>query len=406
MNNLKRCITLPLALFYGVWIIVWAWIYVMIGKIAWSAWMFSVRSLVFAWIFCIITGLSYAELTTRYPKSGWAASFIEAWFQKRWAGIVSWLLICLAWVVSTSVLAKWFSSYATSFLPQFPEIIVSLWIVTLFVIIAGLWISLSTKLISIITSIEVWWILFIIRIARSSFPVMAERRSEMIPPLHDLWTYSAILWWAFLSFYAFIWFEKIAHLAEEMVHPRHDLPKAIIWSILLSAVLYILVAVVAIYGLPLEILGNTTKPLAVIYESITGKDAYILSLVSLIAISNWILGLLIMWSRILFSMGNSGWIPKIFSWTHQKTQSPLFSLWVIYSIIVLLILTFPLGELVKYTNVIIISIFLLVNISLIKIKNYTRNKPKPLFEVPYRIPVCGVITNVLFLIYALGTTFF
>ncbi len=403
MNWLKKTIGLPTALFYGVWTIVGAGIYVMIWKISWIAWMQSMRSLLLAGIFCILTWLSYAELTNRYPKSAWAALYVERWFNSKSIGVLTWILVCLAWVVSAWVLAKWFSAYLTTFLPQIPLLWWAIGIVTVFAFLAALGIDLSSKIVSIITIIEVSWIIFIIWIARSWFFAFAERRQETLPTF--TWEeFVSILWWAFLAFYAFIGFEKLATLAEEMKHPRKDLPKAIIGSILISALLYIVISTVALFALDLNLIAGSEKPLAILYETITGEQAIIISLISLISISNGILVLLIMGSRMLYGMATEWRIPRWFAKTTSGGSNPLASLSVMYVAILIGIIAFPLITLVSYTNLLIFVIFSLVNISLLLLKKneqQTCERYEHNFHVPAFVPILGMLINILFLGYAI-----
>lgn len=405
MNWLKKSISLPTALFYGVWTIVGAGIYVMIWKISWIAGMQSMWSLLLAGIFCILTWLSYAELTNRYPKSAWAALYVERWFNNKSMGVLTWILVCLAWVISAWVLAKWFSAYLTTFLPQIPLLWWAIGIVTLFAFLAALGIDLSSKIVSIITVIEISWILFIVWIARSWIFAFADRRQETLPTFTS-GEFVSILWWAFLAFYAFIGFEKLATLAEEMQHPRKDLPKAIIGSILISALLYIVISTVALFALDLNLIAWSEKPLAVLYETITGKQAVIISLISLISISNWILVLLIMWSRMLYGMATEWRIPRWFAKTTSGWTNPLASLSVMYVSVLIGILAFPLITLVSYTNLIIFVIFSLVNISLLLLKKneqQTCERYEHNFHVPAFVPILGMIINILFLGYAIMT---
>ncbi len=405
MKWLKRSINLPTALFYGVWTIVGAGIYVMIWKISWIAGMQSIWSLLFAGLFCILTWLSYAELSNRYPKDAWAAVYIEKWFHKKRLAVVTWLLVCLAGVVSAGVLAKWFSAYLTTFLPQIPLLWWALGIVTFFAILAWLGIDLSSKIVSIITIIEITWIIFIVWVAGSWFVEFASRRQEVLPNFTTQ-QFIQILGWAFLAFYAFIWFEKLATLAEEMKHPREDLPKAIIGSIIISAFLYIAISIVALFALDLDLIAGSEKPLAVIYEHITGKQAIIISLISLVSISNGILVLLIMGSRMLYGMAKQWRISKWFAKTTSNWTNPIASLSVMYLSILIGILIFPLITLVSYTNLIIFTIFSLVNISLLLIKyrekenceRYEHN-----FHVPTYVPALGTAINILFLGYAVAS---
>ena len=101
-NPLKRSLSLPLLTFYGLGTILGAGIYVLVGKIAVHAGMYVPLAFLVAAVLTVFTALSYAELAARYPKSGGAAVYVQAGFQRPWLAVFVGFLIILTGVVSAA----------------------------------------------------------------------------------------------------------------------------------------------------------------------------------------------------------------------------------------------------------------------------------------------------------------
>lgn len=169
--------------------------------------------------------------------------------------------------------------------------------------IAFVGINLSSWFVTIITLLEVGGLLFIIRVARSGFAQFGEQLPAMLPS-RDLGARSAIFLGSFLAFYAFVGFEDLANVAEELKNPTRDMPKAIITIMIISTILYLLVALVAVLGLSIDALQASDRPLALLYEQATGKNPILITVISLFSVMNGILVQVIMASRLLYGMAD------------------------------------------------------------------------------------------------------
>ncbi|USN55054.1 MAG: APC family permease [Candidatus Peribacteria bacterium] len=176
-------------------------------------------------------------------------------------------------------------------------------------LIALIGIELSSWLVTGITILETGGLLYIIWIARAGLADLPARLPEMMPSI-DLSSLSMIVLGAFLAFYAFIGFEDLANTAEELKNPKRDMPRAIVIMMIVATILYLLVALVAVLGLPLETLQASEKPLALLYEQTTGKSPIIISLISLFSVMNGILVQIIMASRLMYGMADKQRLPK------------------------------------------------------------------------------------------------
>ena len=117
---------------------------------------------------------------------------------------------------------------------------------------------------------------------------------------------------ASIIFFAYIGFDAVSTSGEEVKEPGRDLPRAIIGSLAIATLLYIVVAIVATGALPFDQLNGAEAPLATVLDEGAGFSlgADIISFGALVAITSVVLTLLYGQSRILFAMSRDGLLPR------------------------------------------------------------------------------------------------
>ena len=218
---------------------------------------------------------------------------------------------------------------------------------------------------------------------------------KLIPPF-DLSSYHIIILGAFLAFFAFTGFEDIVNIAEEVKDPNTTMPKAIVLSLLISTIIYIMIAFLSITVVEPDILAKSQAPLADVYKEATGNSPALLGTIGMLAMINGALVQIIMVSRIFFGMSVQGWIPKIFQTVNPTTQTPIFSTIIATIIVYLFTLWLPLLTLAEISSFFIFIIFSIVNISLIKIKLNSKENSE-LFTIPIWVPATAIILNMTML---------
>jgi amino acid transporter len=187
--------------------------------------------------------------------------------------------------------------------------------------------------------------------------------SALTPPLQpDLWT--GVLAGGFLAFFAFIGFEDIVNMAEETHDADNVVPRAVIWTLVISVTIYVLVAAVAASFPDRAALTASKAPLAVLFEGATGRSGTAVAVMASIAMINGILVQIVMASRVIYGMANEGMVPKLLGWVHPVRQTPTLAILSLAVLIALLALSVPLLQLAELTSLIILVIFTLVNASL------------------------------------------
>ncbi|MGR9044466.1 MAG: APC family permease [Gammaproteobacteria bacterium] len=388
--SLKRMITLPLLVFYGVGTILGAGIYALIGKIAGLSGKYAPFSFLLSALIAAFIALTYAELSSRYPNSAGEAVYVSNAFSKRWLTRAVGYAIALTGIVSAAVMARGFYGY----LNEFIAIPVEMAIVLFVILIAGIaimGIGLSVHFAFLATLIEMSGILLVIFVSREHLVLMPDSWMDYVPPLSwPVWR--TIILGAFLAFYAFIGFEDMVNVAEEVIAPEKNLPTAIILALTVSALFYVGVSLAAVSSLPIPELAEHDAPFALIIEQNSKLPVELISLISLFAILNGALVQIVMASRVLYGMAEKGFAPRLFSIVNPKTRTPATATVFIAALLLIMALGFPIVELARITSFIILTVFALVNLSLFSIKlKEKRFASRAHFGIPMLVPGIGFL---------------
>jgi APA family basic amino acid/polyamine antiporter len=193
---------------------------------------------------------------------------------------------------------------------------------------------------------------------------------------------------AALIFFAYIGFDAVATGSEESNNPGRDLPIAIVGSLIISTVLYVLVALSAVGVAPISAMADSDAPLAAALEEGTGISwaAALLAFGALVAITSVILVLMYGQTRIFFAMSRDGLLPRSFSALHPRFHTPARLTIAFGALICVLAALVPLSEIVKLVNIGTLFAFLLVNIGVIVLR-----RTKPDMARPFRVPLSPVL---------------
>ncbi len=363
---LARRIGLPLLTCYGLGTILGAGIYVLVGKVANQAGMLAPLSFLLAAVVAGVTALSYCQLTVLYPRSSGEAYYVEAGFSRATLTKLVGYLVILTGIVSAATLTTGFLGYLATFIELQPL----LGVLLIVGVIGGLalWgISESLWVAGVITLLEVLGLVLVIWFAGESLFEAPQRAAELSIPANGA-AWIGVLAGSFLAFYAFIGFEDMVNIVEEVKQPERTMPLGIILALSISAVLYILIALIAVLAMPMDSLSASEAPIYdLVYLHHPGAATWI-ALISLLAIINGVLAQIIMGARVLYGMAIQGRAPKIFGSVSPKTLTPWLATLVVSGLTAAFALWLPLEQLARTTSFIILCIFCLVNLALWRVK--------------------------------------
>ncbi len=375
MTKLSRHIGLFNLTMYGVGLILGAGIYVLIGEAAGFAGNALWLSFILGAVVASFAGLSYSELAALFPKAAAEYVFVKEGFRSNFIGfIVGWLTIITSIIVAATV-ALGFAGYMEE-LTNIPILVSALIILGVLSLINFLGIRESASLNTIFAIVTISGLALIIYVG-FSFPVETE-----IDYFESPLGVSGIIVAFVLVFFAFIGFEDMANVAEEVKRPQKTIPRGIMLSVLITAVIYILVSLASIRVVGWEPLADSSAPLAFVAQQRLGEQGhFVLSIIALFATASTILITLVAGARIFYGMAKDGSLPSKLGLVHSKTKTP----WIAVILIFVTSSGFVfVGDIVIVANIVVFAVvvtFAMINLAVILLRYV-----KPDLERPFRVP--------------------
>ena len=322
--SLKRALTLPHAVLYGMGVTIGAGIYVLIGAAAARAGMQAPLAFVAAAILMGLTAASFAELGTRMPVAAGEAAYIRAAFRSDRLSLAAGLLVIAIAVVAAAAISIGSAGYLGVFV-SLPEPVLIGAVVVSMGAIAAWGIKESVTFAAAMTLIEVGGLVLLIAAGALWEPDLVSRLPEMVPPLANPVALVGLIGAAHLAVFAFIGFEALVNVAEELHAPQRTLPRAIFLTLALTTVLYVLVVWVALVAVPPTELAAAKAPLALVFERLTGASPRTMSLIAVIATLNGIIVQIILAARVLYGLARQGSLPAPLGQVSPLTRTPLLA---------------------------------------------------------------------------------
>ncbi len=391
---------------YGVGDMVGSGIYGTVGKAAGSmgnaVWLAFVVSMVAA----ILTGLSYASLSSRYPRAAGAAFVTNHAYGFPYLSYLIGLLVTASGLTSMATSTNVFANTLQSLVGG-PWIVLAVGFLGFMTLVNfwGLKQSMWTNLVC--TTVEVGGLLFIVAIGARYWGGIdyLETPAATFDEQGALTSYGLgvplLLSGAVLTFFSFIGFEDMLNVAEEVKEPERTMPWGIVFALAVATLLYISVAVTAVSVVDYRVLAQAPAPLS----AICAKAAPWLPLrtfdyITMFAVANTVLINYIMGSRMLYGMACQGLLPAVLGRIHGQRKTPHVA--ILTLLVLVLILALSGGEdavkqLASSTALLLLFSFMVVNSALVVLK-LRPGEPHGQFEIPILVPVLGILVNATLLV--------
>lgn len=393
---LRRTLTLGHAVLYGLGVTIGAGIYVLVSDTAGRAGMHAPLAFLVTAVLVGLTGASLAELGSRYPVAAGEAEYVRRGFgSERLASVVGYLVIAMA-IVSASAISVGAAGYVRVFVPA-PDMVVIAAVVLGMGAIASRGIVSSVTFAGIMTLIEIGGLLIIIAAGFLTEPGVIGRLPEMVPHSLDATLWAGLMTASMLAVFAFVGFEGIVNIAEEMEDPARTLPRAIFLTLAITTALYVLVMWVALVSLGPAELSTAKAPLAQVFERLTGGSPRVMSAIAVVATLNGIVVNLIMASRVMYGLGRSGALPGALARVHATTSTPILATAIATAIALILALALPIGQLADLSSRITLVVFGMVNVALVLVQRMDAPPPAGIFTTPAWVPVAGALSCAVFI---------
>ncbi len=390
-----------------------------------------VVSMIIAAIACVFSALCYCEFATMLPVAGGAYIYTYATLGEFMAWMVGWILMLEYGLGFIAVSCAW-SNHVVQFMKGFqgslPALLTNppIWLVSdyrtaitqlgdsakevvptilgipfcinlpaIFIIALITWIlKRGTKDSTIMATVMVVIKLAVIAlfICVGAFYVKPDNWLPFAPNGFD-----GVFMGAFIIFFAYIGFDALATTAEECKNPQRDLPIGIIGSLLITTLVYVLVALVLTGMQP-------TSGVAIPQGFLKAPMAYVMTMVhqdwvagfisvgSIAGLTSVLLVLLMACTRILYAMSRDNFLPPIFRKLHRKTRTPNIITYVVAIISVLCVLGLDLNVAAELCNFGTFTSFIIICVAVLILRKIEPNRHRP-FKVPFSpwFPLCGII---------------
>lgn len=396
MPELRRSLSLPLVVLYGLGVTIGAGIYVLLGAASAEAGRYAPMSFVLAAVVMAFSAASFAELSSRYPVSAGEAAYVRNGFQSKHFALLIGCMVILSGVVSSAAITVGSTGYIQEFVDWDRQILVLL-IVAIVAGVAAWGILESVTFASLFTLVEAGALIAVIAAGLHAKPEILSELPSLVPPLGDTLAWSGVAAAGLLAFFAFIGFEDIVNLAEEVKQPERTLPWAIFLTLVMATILYFLVTAVAILSVPLEELSQSKAPVSLVFGRITEMSPTAITAIAIVATLNGVIIQIVMASRVLYGLGKQGNLPSVFASINPVTRTPLVATGGVSAVVLILALWFPLSDLAEWTSRIVLVVFTSANAALFMIKRREKTGRDSGFQVPIWVPVGGFLTCLMLL---------
>ncbi|GII23015.1 amino acid permease [Planosporangium mesophilum] len=393
---------------FGIGVIVGTGIFVLTGQqAAINAGPAIVISFVIAGIVCALAAMCYAEFASTVPVAGSAYTFAYATLGEFIAWIIGWDL-CLELALGASVVSRGWSAYLQRLfdLPTWlaGDKAIPDWgaigIVALLGIVMIVGVKVSSRLTNILVAVKLAVVLFVIGLG--VFFIKAANYHPFIPPARPAEKVSGgeepllqviagvtpqhfgwfgILAAAAIVFFAYIGFDVVATTAEETRNPQRDMPRGIIGSLAVCALLYVAVSAV-VTGMTKYTNLNTGAPLARAFDEVgQGWAANLISLGAICGITTVILVLMLGQTRVFFAMSRDGLLPPVVGKVHPRFGTPWVITIITCAVVAALAGFIPLSELSELTSIGTLFAFVVVSIGVVVLRRTRPDLPRA-FRAP------------------------
>jgi len=402
-GTLARRVGLGALILYGIGDMVGAGIYGTIGTIAGQLGNAVWISFLVAMVAALLTGLSYASLASRHPRAAGAAYVVHRAYGRPFVSYLIGMAVAASGLTSMATASNAFALALKPSLPAaLPLAAIILLFLTALALINFIGIRESIWANAICTLVEVAGLVFVLivgaRFWGSVDYLETSTATASIPP-------GLVLSGAVLAFFAFIGFEDMLNVAEEVKDPVRTMPRAMVAALVTVALLYVAIAITAVSVVPFRELGDPTRGAP--FVQITGRAApwlppQVFQIITLFAVANTALINFIMASRLAYGLSRQGLLPAPLGAVHPRRQTPHIAIGCIAVLVALLALSADLAQLAAATSLLLLGSFCVVNIALVVLQ-HRKGEPRGGFEIPSIIPILGALISVVLIAARLQT---
>ena len=385
-SGLKRSLNLLDAAAISVGAIIGGGIFVVTGIVADLAGSALVISMILAAVIALFTALSFAELASWQPLEGSVYEYSRQLISPFSGFLTGWM-----WIVSNTftgaAVSLGFAYYLTAAFPGLPANVVAAILCLAFTALNFFGARKSARLNTVLVILKLLILVFFVVFGAINVNTSNFTPFEPFTP--------GVLIGSYFIFFAYTGFARAAVIAEEVKDAKRNVPKALILSLAISTIVYVLVGIVAVGLVGSTELANSNSPLA---EAITATGnpiaLQVVSFGGLLATASVLLTAILGVSRMAYSMARKGDLPQALAKLNPKFCTPHYSIWAVGILMAMLVLFFDLTGVVAVSTFGALFYYSFTNAAALKLKNEKRRYKK-------MVPLVGLVTCIILLAFVL-----
>lgn len=398
-KKLQRTIRFPMLVLYGMGTMVGAGFYALAGKVAGVAGLFAPVAFGLAGLLALFSALAFAELSSRLPHAYGSARYVEEAFGEKWlSAIIGWLIIVTGIVSSATLTVA-----TVRFIRDFVSVPEQLSLALVALILGGIaaWgVRMAVGVVVAISVLQIMTLLYVVFASTTVPESTSVNWTELWPPLETT-AWIGVLSAAFLAFYAFVGFEDMVTLAEEVRDVRDNLPWALILSLIFTAVLYVIVSAALVLAIPPETLAEANTPLAAAVTHHGKLAVAAIGVISILSAVNSALVQIVMVARVAYGMADRNYAPKVLGKVSERTKTPWLATVLATVVIAVLAVTLEMTTLANATSLVLLAVFSIVNFALWWLKGQDGKQRSKYFNLPRAVPLVGAAVSTAALVFKL-----
>jgi basic amino acid/polyamine antiporter, APA family len=374
---------------YGLGSMLGAGIYGLIGKTAGIAGNAVWLAFIVALIAALLTALSYASLSSRYPRAAGAAYVTERAYGFRLLSFMVGLALVCSGLTSIATQSQVFAANVAELfgLKTIPPSWLALGFLLILTGIVFRGIRESMWVNVLCTLVEAGGLVLVIAVGISYWGSVDYL--QMPAALGEDPAVLLIMQASVLAFFAFIGFEDMYNVAEEVRQPERNLPLGLILAMAAAALLYVAVAITAVSVVPWDELAQAPGPITeVMARAAPSISPIVFTAITLFAVANTALVNYVTASRLIYGMARQGLLPAALGNVHAGRRTPHFAILALFLVLAPLALLGTITELAAATVLLLLLVFMVVNGALFILKRRKGEKPGR-FEIPIFVPALG-----------------
>lgn len=397
---LARTLGLGHAVAYGVGVTVGAGIYVLVGVAAGYSGMHTPLAFALAALAMAPTAAVFSELGTRLPVSASEPAYIERAFARRWLTMATGILVLVTATISAATISAGSAGYIGALVPL-PRWAIVPAVVLAMGATAGLATARAIAIAGAMTVIEVGGLVLIVAAGIADGLPLLGRLDEIVPAAADPDAWRMVGASSMIAVFAFIGFEHLVNIGEEMRRPGRTLPLALFATLGVTAALYMAVSWTAVVAVAPADLAASPAPLALVFERLTGLPRWVMASIAIVATLNGIVVTVVMIARVLYGMASQGFLPRVLAAVDARTATPRRATAVAVAAVLVLAVAVPLNGLADLASRGTLLVFAAVAGALIRIKRRGDPLPDGAFHCPQWLAWAALATSVAPLVLSL-----